>query len=403
MTHSVAAGARRLVAASFSVAILFLGGDAIYAQEFNEGVPGEAVYVADSYVGELQESQSDTSDPSLALTPASYGDQGYCVDETACGQACCDCGQAACQCPPKRKCHGFVFGEFLYLRPTDGDITHAQQQDGLGGAGTAPFGQIASISQNYEPGFRVGIGFNLDESASIVGSYTFFESSAEDSLDIPTIPAGTGAVRSLVHHPLSTITASTGPVDATYDIDFQMADVLFQDLLIGEGWCSVGYSLGAVYGNLEQEFAQTGNFAGGAAGTIDTDTMIDFSGGGLKAGLNLERHVGHGILVYGNLTAAAMSGRFNADYTMLNSTTDVLLANAVWEDNRVISHVEYEIGVRLRTSNDRFRLSAGYQFQHWGNVVTTSDFIDAVQADNYTNLGDTLSFDGLVARIECNW
>jgi hypothetical protein len=210
-------------------------------------------------------------------------------------------------------------------------------------------------------------------------------------------------VGSLVHHPAASITASTGPVEATQSIDFQMADVLFRDVLISNDCVSLGYSLGAVYGNLEQDFGQTGVFAGGAGGTIDTSTMIDFSGGGLKAGLNLVRHVGHGIHAYGKLSAAAISGRVNADYNMVNSTTDVLLGSAEWDDNRVISHVEYEIGLRLQTSGDRLRLSAGYQFQHWGNVVTTSDWIDAVQADNYSDLSDTLSFDGLVARVELRY
>ncbi|TWT41622.1 Lpg1974 family pore-forming outer membrane protein [Botrimarina hoheduenensis] len=319
--------------------------------------------------------------------------------------ACDACGELACECGPpcKPRHHGFFFGEFLYLRPTGGDVTHAQQQDGIGGAGTAPYGRIASIQQDYEPGFRAGMGINLDDCASLTASYTFFESSAADSLIPPVIPGGGGAVRSLVHHPLSTITASVGPVDATQNIDFQLVDVLFHDQLLGCDWCSLGYSLGAVYGNLEQDFAQTGVFSGGAAGTIDTDTMIDFDGGGLKAGLDLERHVGRGIVVYGKVSAAAMSGRVNADYTMVNSTTDVLLAEARWQDNRVISQVEYEIGVRLKTTNDRMRVSAGYQFQHWGNVVTTSDWVDAVRADNYTDLGDTMSFDGLVARVELRY
>ena len=40
-------------------------------------------------------------------------------------------------------------------------------------------------------------------------------------------------------------------------------------------------------------------------------------------------------------------------------------------------------------------------FSYWTNTVTTSEFIDAVQADNYTDVGDTLGFNGLVGRVEC--
>ena len=177
-----------------------------------------------------------------------------------------------------------------------------------------------------------------------------------------------------------------------------MADVMFRDMIKNCGWCNLHYSAGAVYGNLEQDFGQTGVFSGGSAGTIDTDTEIDFSGGGLKFGIDGERCLGCGVSFYGKASAAAMTGRFDADYSMLNSTTAVQLAAADWDENRVVSHFEYEIGLMMKTSNDRLRVSAGYQFQHWGNVVTTADWIDAVQADNYTDLGDTLSFDGLTAR-----
>ncbi|MEN1679584.1 MAG: Lpg1974 family pore-forming outer membrane protein [Planctomycetota bacterium] len=323
-----------------------------------------------------------------------YSSMGDC-----CESACTDCCQSACCCPPK-PFYLMTFGEFLYLRPTGGDVTHAQQQDGIGGTGTVPFGRIASIRQDYEPGFRVGFAGYLGGGASVSSSYTFFESDAADYLTPPVIPGGGGAIRSLVHHPGSAITASTGPVTANQRIDFQMVDVLFNQTFYESPRTLLGYSLGAVYGNLDQQFNQQGVFAGGAGGTIDTDTAIDFSGGGLKAGANIERIILPGLLVYGKLKAAAMSGRASADYNLQNTSTRVTLGQARWEDNRVVSHVEYELGVTMRTSSDRLRLSAGYQFQHWGNVISTSDFIDAVQADNYTGLGDTLSFDGLVLRIE---
>jgi hypothetical protein len=37
---------------------------------------------------------------------------------------------------------------------------------------------------------------------------------------------------------------------------------------------------------------------------------------------------------------------------------------------------------------------------HWFNTVTTPEFVDAVQADNYTDIGDTLSFSGLTSKFE---
>ena len=74
-------------------------------------------------------------------------DEGCEVD---CGMPC-DCGPNMC-CKPRFT----MFGDFLYLQATDVDVAHAQQQDGLGGAGTVPFGDIGTIGQDFNPGFRVG-------------------------------------------------------------------------------------------------------------------------------------------------------------------------------------------------------------------------------------------------------
>ena len=55
-----------------------------------------------------------------------------------------------------------MFGDFLYLQSTDVDVAHAQQQDGLGGAGTVPFGEIGTIGTDFNPGFRVGGSESVD-------------------------------------------------------------------------------------------------------------------------------------------------------------------------------------------------------------------------------------------------
>jgi hypothetical protein len=98
-----------------------------------------------------------------------------------------------------------------------------------------------------------------------------------------------------------------------------------------------------------------------------------------------------------------MSGQFRSRYTMLNATTDVLLAQANWKDDRVVSHVEYEIGLGWMNASGHWRFSSGYMFSHRMNAVTMPACIDAVQADNYSDVEDTISFDGLVTRVEARW
>jgi hypothetical protein len=296
-----------------------------------------------------------------------------------------------------------VWADSLYLQATDADVTHAQQQNGIGGAGTVPFGEIGSLDMDYDSGVRIGGSIGCNNCSRIMVSWTSYETKEFSSVESPIIPGGGGAVGSLVHHPGTALTASVGPVDASHEIEFQLADVTFHRIVRSGGNYYVGFLGGAQYGHLEQRFAQTGVFSGGNGGTIDTASEIKFDGGGLKAGIDGESVFGGGFSVFGRLTGAAMSGRFRSRYGMLNSTTDIALAAADWSDDRIVPNVEYELGLAWTSAGSHLRLSTGYMFSHWMNTVTTSEFIEAVQEDDYVDVGDTLSFDGVVTRAELRW
>jgi hypothetical protein len=85
---------------------------------------------------------------------------------------------------------------------------------------------------------------------------------------------------------------------------------------------------------------------------------------------------------------------------MFNTTTDVLLAESMWNDDRIVPMLDYEFGIAWTSPQGHLRFAAGYMGSHWFNAVSTAAFVDAVQADNYVNVDDTISFDGLVGRIE---
>jgi hypothetical protein len=293
-----------------------------------------------------------------------------------------------------------MFGDFLYLQVTDADVTHAQQQDGIGGAGTVPFGEIASLGQDFNPGFRVGGSVACGPCSGVSVSFTHFESDSASSLDAPDIFGGGGAVGSFVHHPGTALTASAGPVDATYAVDFQLADAMCRTMWKNCATHTLAWSIGAQLAHLDQDFLQSGNFGGGLGGDIDTQSNIDFDGAGIKIGVDGERRGKHGLGAYGKLSLAAMTGRFSGRYSMYNQSTDQYLAEANWKDDRVIGQVEYEAGVSCTSKCGHWRTTAGYMFSYWTNTVTTSEYIDAVKADNYSDVSGTLGFNGLVGRVE---
>lgn len=329
-----------------------------------------------------------------------YAD-GCCDLGTACGDACC--------LPPWAHRTG-MWGQFLYLHPVDADVSHAQQQNGTGGAGTTPFGLIGITDPDAEPGFRIGGQIACGLCSSVAVNYTFIESSAIDRLEPPTdVGGGLGTVGSLVHHPAAVdagtgpiITGSAGPVDATYDIKMQLGDIDYRRLVRASNCGWLNYNVGVRYGRLEQNFAQTGNFGGSAGGVIDTSTEIDFDGYGLRAGLDGERLLGRcsPFSVYGNASVSALFGTFRGDYLMHNATTVSDLAIVRWEDDRSAPMLEYELGLAWTSCSGGCRAKIGYTAIHWFNVVTTDEFIDAAKANNYTDVSGTLSFNGLTSSVE---
>jgi len=305
------------------------------------------------------------------------------------------------QPPPPAPLRWTVFGEAMWIHPTGVDMAHAQQQNGLGGAGTVPFGLIGVADPPYDLGFRLGGELELNPCSAIFVSYAFFESTTTSSLDAPAVPGGGGAVGSFVHHPGAAITASAGPVNATYDIEFQIGDAAYRQILVRNNVQEVSVFAGGRFAQLDQFFMQDGIFSGGQFGVIDTSSMIEFSGAGPMAGIDGEHKIGNaGFSVYGGALVAAITGEFESHYRLVNRTTAVLLAESMWNDDRIVPMLDYELGIAWTAPQGNLRLALGYMASYWFNAVTTPEFVDAVQADNYVDLGDTVSFDGVVGRAE---
>ena len=311
------------------------------------------------------------------------------------------CPPVVVQPPPPPPVRWTVFGEAMWLHPTGVNMAHAQQQNGIGGAGTVPFGQIGVLDPSYDIGFRIGGEIEFTPCSAVFVQYGFFENTTTSSLEAPVIAGGGGAVGSLVHHPGAAITGSAGPVNATYDIEFQFADAAYRQILVRDNLRKISVFGGGRFTQLDQFFMQDGIFSGGQFGVIDTSSMIEFKGGGPMAGIDADRKIGiDNFSVYGRALVAAITGEFESHYRMANRSTQVLLAESMWNDDRIVPMLDYELGIAWTGPQRNLRLSLGYMASHWFNAVTTPQFIDAVQADSYVDLGDTISFDGVVGRVQ---
>jgi hypothetical protein len=290
-----------------------------------------------------------------------------------------------------------VFGEFLYLQPRNADVPFAVPQDGIVIPGSVPTGPVGVADPGFSPGFRAGGFFGLGPEARVIGTYTWFHSTTDETVDA-TAPS---VINPLVLFPFTFNAGFTAQqATASSEIDFQLIDVDYQ---VVADCCSLywwGYSGGARYARLTQDFTANFPFAP-PDGSTSLSTTSSFTGVGPRAGLEGERMLfpSCGLRAYGKTSASFLVGRFDSTYQQVNQFNGVE-ANTSLKQDRIVPILDFELGLAWLSPREHVRISGGYLVSAWFNSVTTPAWIDAVQSGNYQPGSDTITFDGLTARAE---
>jgi len=322
-------------------------------------------------------------------------DEDVCCDDLSCEEGCCEDYACGDRCGPRWR----IYGDFLYLRPRNAEVVYAVPFEGPitpPPAVPVQVGRIALVDPDYEPTFRVGVERYLDGCSSVGVSYPQLLSTSDDSIsvDAPYV------LRSMVIHPSSLNAAADWlSARANYDLSYKLADLDYRHVFICGPTHRVNYVAGIRYANLEQQFRSTF--------TILTDEMVNtsvnFDGGGIRVGLEGERVAGcTGFLGYARAMASFVAGEFRGNYFQ-GSDTDPLIANTFWKAGRIVPILDLELGVGWASCSGRFRVTGGYMVSAWYNTVTTTDWIGAVQHNDFSGLHDTMTFDGLVVRTELRY
>lgn len=357
-------------------------------------------------VGYMQNSPSDAPAPlsmnpmSGAPTPSAYG----CSDGIGGGYPPCGpggCGDYCGDCGWSHRLN--VFGEFLYLRARDAEVVYASEIDGpiLAGAPGLQAGPLGIVDQDYQPGFRFGVGFTLDNCNQVQVTYSQLDSTSENEI----AATGTNVIRSLVSHPNSA-NAGANWLNANADgnIQFKLLDADYRGLIASSCDYNVSYLVGVRYARFEQSF--TANFVNAGVETVAAN--VDFDGAGLKFGMDFERYGrNQQWFVYGKGYASLIGGRFESNYLQSNQA-DPVVAATTWEAGRVITMLDMEAGLGWQSCNGNLRMSVGYLYSGWFNTIRMNEWIRAVQNQDYVSSGmstyDTgITFDGLTARVEVLW
>ena len=183
---------------------------------------------------------------------------------------------------------------------------------------------------------------------------------------------------------------------------FNLVDLDYRHNLWSCDGSSINYLIGTRYAQLAQEF--DANFQ--SIISASANTSIEFDGVGLRLGLDGERRIGGGFFFTAMANANFLGGQFSGSYLQSNTNTPVV-ATTNWDEARFVTILEAGVTFGWESCSGHLRTSIGYLVSDWLNVVKPSDYISAVQANQYTGpnqLGNTsLVFDGVTARAEVTW
>lgn len=312
----------------------------------------------------------------------------------ACTSGCCQ-DTYCCEPAPRH----WIFADYLYLSATDVDTNYTIPVNALGTTGT-PVGAAAFASPGYDSGFRIGGGWGLDSCTSIVGTYWWFESEESDAVALDPAVSGTTQFLSPVLFDPATInvTGESARAEAFYDIDFQMVDLAVERIISNGCSHEISAFAGARWGQLDQALRTNYSILGGTS----VDSTIDFDGIGPRLGLNGEFRTDSGFFTYGQGAANFLVGTFDADFFQQNTFAGVQ-SNTSFEDDRIVSVLELEMGVGWQTPGGRVRVRGGYYISSWFNAMTMPEVIAGVHDRQLNDVSESLTFNGLTTRLELRY
>jgi len=335
---------------------------------------------------------------STGVQNASYGEAGC---DAACEEKSCGC-KGECCCPQDRF---RFFGGTLYLRARDAEVAYAVESDSNLPLVEPPVqvSPIAMVDQDFSSGYRAGFGVSLDACSEFAVTYTMFDTSSSDQI---TKAVAINNIVSMVLHP-ATAAADAGTVSAAgrHDIAFDLVDVDYRRAWREDESGNIGYLLGFRWGQLEQNFnARFTNDLSQPVNTGQVFTDVDFSGVGIRFGLEAERFASRvPLMFYAKGLGSILAGEFDATYLQTGAAGAAVDVNTRWQAGRIVPTFDLELGGGFCSADGRFRATAGYSFGVWTNIVKTNDFINAVQNNDFRDMNDDMTFDGIVTHIEARF
>lgn len=299
----------------------------------------------------------------------------------------------------------FLNMEFLWWVAKEDSLYYAQSGSSNQLTSTVPpngtidfDGHLERVTPDWSPGFRVGIGGNMEyDEWDIFLNWTWFKSHGRDS----SHASEKGVLLVLWGHPDVDSSATNTASGATYAKAIWDMRLNHMDLELGRSfWVGKHFSLRPFLGGRAAWIDQSFNTHYHLTTTPTTQTHLhaqsDFEGGGIRIGADARLSLLGGWSFYGLASASMLYGHFDCDFH--ENWQNVKIAGTRDGFHQATSTAQLALGVRWDTyvHRDRyhFGIYAAWEQNIWFGLNKMNRYFNQLHQGNLEQLNSDLTLQG---------
>ena len=278
------------------------------------------------------------------------------------------------------------------------------------GTAVGQLGEVEEAKYGWNPGFRVALGHRFrPDFWELEAAYTYMNVDGSERERAP------GAANRVIAPTLPSVSIqNTISASSKVNLHYNVFDLALARSFLPSKRLIIRPQVGLTGAWIDRDFDVTYSGNGFPANKVKNRLAYEFSGGGMRVGLDADWYLGGGFSIFSKASLAAILGYYkNTTETSTNNAqsgnppTDI--EDSRYDDNRIATHIQVQLGPSYGTMwNDMGILFfAGYELNAWYNVeeVRTATTLNASSnASRRTLINDsTLGLHGFVGKIQVNF
>ncbi|MBS0653664.1 MAG: MOMP family protein [Verrucomicrobia bacterium] len=258
----------------------------------------------------------------------------------------------------------YVTADFLYWNLTEGGTDYALTDKKT--PGDIPFkGKSKKIEFDWDPGFRVGVGYQLDEHDGWDGllNFTWFQTEESSHAHAPS----EGALVPLWGFPFSNVAEKA---KASWEFDFYTLDFELGRRYFVSKYLSVRPEFGLksawIYQHVKASFLE---ITPSRTGNVQIRRKNNFWGIGPRAGVDATWFFDSHFSFFGTGSAALLWGDFDVREKEQETIAHRKLINFNADFNAIVPTAQLLLGFQweanFNDARNHFKILLGYEFQYW--------------------------------------